>query len=161
MIRWAFSLFFPVLLTVQAAAVLWAFAKVIAVQSGTYLPRSSDPLGLQSFLPCVFWYLLCKQQLSSGHSLKSLQCSLVRTYHVAVIRWAFSLSFPVSSGTYCASSSCPLGIRYCPRRTLRIPLTEKHQGLSPAERHTGFSIAAYSLRLVLRSVGRNILMFKK
>jgi hypothetical protein len=96
--------------TSQAAVVLWTFANVTAVNSGSHLQRSSDPLGLQSFHPCALWYLHFKQQLSSGGtSLLSLQCILVTTYHAGVILWAFRFFIPMSSGTYLSSSSCPLG----------------------------------------------------
>jgi len=51
--------------TFQAAVVLWTFANVTAVNSGSHLQRSSNPLGLQFFIP-----------VSSGTYTSSSSCPL-------------------------------------------------------------------------------------
>ena len=112
----------------QAAVVLWTFANITLVHSGSRLPRSSVPLGLQSLHPCLPIPTLQEAAVLWGNSLLLLQCILVATYHATVILWALGIFITVSSDTDLPSSSGPVDIRCCPRSTLGIPPTEKPQG---------------------------------
>ena len=77
--------------TCQAAAVVWTFVNVSAVHSGSHLPRSSVPLGLQAFIP-----------VSSGTYPSSSSGPLGQ----------FAIVTAMHSGSHPPRSSVHLGIRH-------------------------------------------------
>ena len=95
--------------TCQAAAVVWTFVNVSAMHSGSHLPRSSVPLGLQSFIS------VSSGTYPSSSSGPLGQFAIVTAMHSGChlprssVPLGLQAFIPVSSGTYPSSSSGPLG----------------------------------------------------